>query len=162
MIRNNLWNRIFHRREVSEIRKQLFLNQQAILVYDKLEFKLRNCTELLELLDIHKLMWSYNYRNANLGPCSYGMFRTTDSIEHMSPDEVYLGDIYGLATNNITFWESHKNEKFGDNGFGLDPEISMYALLVAQYKRLLIANLHELYAAFVKFQIAAETVGFNK
>ena len=44
-------------------------------------------------------------------PDKYGVFRTED-IATMSPDDVFLGGIYGLFTQNIIMWELYKkNDK---------------------------------------------------
>lgn len=44
-------------------------------------------------------------------PDKYGVFRTKD-IATMSPDDVFLGGIYGLFTQDITMWELYKkNDK---------------------------------------------------
>ena len=44
-------------------------------------------------------------------PDKYGVFRTKD-IATMSPDDVFLGGIYGLFTQNIIMWELYKkNDK---------------------------------------------------
>lgn len=162
MIVNNLWNRLFHKKKVDESKAVYLRNQRAIAAYDSFENMLYECTDLTELLNIHKLMWFYNFRNKNLGPCSYGMFRTKETIEHMTPDEVYLGGIFGIFTNNISFYESHKDEKFGENGWGIDPEISVYDVVLDQYKSVLYTNLRELYRDFVKYQNLAEIAGLDR
>lgn len=51
---------------------------------------------------IHKRIWRKGFRNANLGPDEYGMFRTKD-INLMTIDEVYIGGIYDTLT--IAQWE---------------------------------------------------------
>ncbi len=49
---------------------------------------LTDCQSLLELLKIHKELWTAGYRNKNLGPNTHGMFRT-DYIPNMTPNEVF-------------------------------------------------------------------------
>ena len=63
----------------------------------------------------------------------------------MTPDEVYLGGIWGLLTKPIPFWEEHKDEPYGCNGFGIDENISLYAMIVNQYKSLLLSNIKVIY-----------------
>ena len=75
----------------------------------------------------------YGFKNENTRPCKYGFFRTED-IETMRPDEVYLGDIYGLWTNNIPFWEEHRDETMAGNGFGIPGDTKCYDLILNQYR----------------------------
>jgi len=102
---------------------------------------LSKCKTLTNILEVHKKAWRDGVRHANIGPCSYGMYRTED-IGNMSPSEVYLGGIYGLSTKNISFWESQGyDEPYGANGFGIDPEIKLLpCIIVPQYKGQLESN----------------------
>lgn len=61
-------------------------------------------------------------------PDKYGAFRTKD-IATMSPDDVFLGGIYGLFTHDITTWELYKKT---------DKEA--YNIVLNQYYRLLKAG----------------------
>lgn len=103
---------------------------------------LRDCTDLRQLLQIHKDMWRSGIRNGNIGPCDYGMFRTKDILD-MKPEEVYLGDIYGLWTFSIPTWEQQKENKYGDGAvqWGISPDITLYEIVFNQYRRLLTSNL---------------------
>jgi hypothetical protein len=69
----------------------------------------KRATTLERLFYIHKSAWAEGIRNDNLGPCIYGMFRTAD-INDMTKDEVYLGNINGLFTQPLTFWESQDDQ----------------------------------------------------
>lgn len=69
-------------------------------------------------MNIHKDAWGSGFQNENSGPYPYGVFRTSN-IPEMTITEVYLGGIYGLNTNSISFWEEHKNDKYGCNGLGV-------------------------------------------
>lgn len=73
---------------------------------------------------LHKRIWRKGFRNANLGPDKYGMFRTKD-INFMTINEVYIGGIYGLNTLTI----ARKEEPY-------DSTQTCYA-----YKRLLKSNI---------------------
>ena len=108
------------------------------------------CTTLSGLLDVHKKAWTNGIHNANLAPCSCGMFRTQD-IATMSPNEVYIGGIWGLNTKNITEWEKYGyDEPYGANGFGIDPEIKLLGgLLVPRYKNLLVSNFNSIRSACI-------------
>ena len=65
--------------------------------------RLKKSDSLLELFTIHRQMWSSGLRHSNIGPCEYGMFRTED-ITTMMPNEVYLGNVFGLSTLPLTEW----------------------------------------------------------
>lgn len=150
---NNKWNRFFHK---SEIKK----NQELCAKYNKQCLKaqnildaIENCDSLLCLMNIHKDAWGTGFQNLNLDACPYGFFRTTD-ISEMTPNQVYLGGIYGLSTNSIPFWESHKDERYGANGFGIDSSLYVYDIILNQYKRHLKSNIVNMYAkAKVELQI---------
>lgn len=139
MRKNNFWNRIFFKKE---IRKNM---EDAVLKHtlSKNGLRIINAVEksdsLEELLSIHKEAWIVGFQNKNLGPCKYGMFRT-ENIPTMQPSEVFLGGIWGLFTHAIPFWEEHKSQSYGCNGFGINPEISLYNLVLDQYKNLLNSN----------------------
>lgn len=101
---------------------------------------IKDCDSLISLMYIHKDAWGSGFQNKNIAPCSYGIFRTSDILT-MVPCEVFLGGIYGLNTNPIPFWEAHKNDKYGCNGFGIDKNDSLYEIVLNQYKNLLLYNI---------------------
>lgn len=145
MRKNNIWNRLFYK---SEIKK----NQQLCAKYNKqcLEAQrfldaIENCNSLTHLMNIHKDAFNAGFQNSDLDTCSYGYFRAQD-IQSMTPDQVYLGGIYGLSTKNIPFWESNKDERYGVNGFGIDSNIYVYDIILNQYKRHLRSNISYIYA----------------
>ena len=88
---------------------------------------------LAECMILHKRVWRKGFRNANLGPNMYGMFRTKD-INLMTIDEVYIGGIYGLNTLTIEQWEDRKEEPY-------DSEQTCYDIVLCAYKRLLKSNI---------------------
>ena len=59
----------------------------------------------------------------------------------MTPDQIYLGGIWGLFTHSIPFWEEDKEDKYGCNGFGIDENLSLYEMIVDQYRKLLTSVL---------------------
>ena len=81
----------------------------------------------------HKRIWRKGFRNANLGPDKYGMFRTKD-INLMTINEVYIGGIYGLNTRTIAQWEDSKEEPY-------DSTQTCYDIVLCAYKRLLKSNI---------------------
>lgn len=80
-----------------------------------------------EIFLLHIKIWANGIRNRNIGPDPYGMFRT-DDILLMTKGEVYLGNIWGLNTGSILFWEQHPKE---------------LPTVIKQYKNHLISNLKE-------------------
>lgn len=140
MRRNNMWNRIFHNKEIkrniAECNKFLTWNNQGQYFLDAIG----KAISLYRVLAIHRDAWGTGFQNENIGPCAYGMFRTKD-IPKMTAEEVYLGGIWGLCTYNLPFWEKHKDDKYGCNGFNLDENISLYGLVLDQYKNILTSNI---------------------
>jgi hypothetical protein len=56
----------------------------------------------------------------------------------MVPVEVYLGNISGLNTHAIPYWEEHKEEKYNDF-------TAVYDIVLSQYKQLLRSNINYLF-----------------
>lgn len=82
---------------------------------------------------IHKYIWRQGFKNTNLGPDKYGMFRAKD-INFMTTNEVYIGGFNGLNILTIEEWEECKEELY-------DSEQTCYSLILSGYKRLLKANI---------------------
>ena len=139
VIRKTLWNRMFHKKQLQKQRQEMERLQQIIDKADDYIEHLEKCNDLRLLLNIHKDMWGSGLRNKNIGPNEFGMFRTKD-IPQMKAEEVYLGDIYGLWTFTIPEWEKEKEHKYGDNGWGINPDTTVYELIVRQYRHHLISN----------------------
>ena len=141
MRKNNLFNRLFHKTEINA-NKDFFKTQNFICNNaDKVLSELSKCKTLMEVFLLHKRIWSNGFRNENIGPCQYGIFRT-QSIEDMKPEDVHLGGRWGLITENILYWDKYRDEKYGANGFGIDPETSLYEMILNQYKNHLLSNIN--------------------
>ena len=140
----NFWNCLFHSEELNKQEKDYVRFGVIIDAHSTLVDNLEAATSLGDLLVIHKQAWGFGYQNENLGPCSSGMFRTKDIME-MKPEEVFLGDIYGLCTFNIPKWEESKEVTMVGNGFGIDPTIRCYDLVMQQYYRVLFTNFNCIY-----------------
>lgn len=140
MKRNNIWNRLFHKTEIKENKKKMSIYVKQRESGQSFINAIKNCDSLITLMYIHKDAWGNGFQNKNIGPDPYGIFRTSDILT-MIPDEVLLGGIYGLNTDPIPFWELHKNEKYGYNGFGIDKNYSLYKIILDQYKNLLLSNI---------------------
>lgn len=156
MRKNNLWNRIFFKEEVRKNMKdaelQLTLSKNGARIINAVE----KCDSLEELLSIHKEAWIIGFQNENLGPDKYGMFRT-ESIPTMKPEEVFLGNIWGLWTHAIPFWEERKLQPFG-----IDPEISQYDIILDQYKQLLYSNLSYIWCKAETLLVTYKKTGYLK
>ena len=139
MKKNNFWNRIFFKKEIRKNMEDAVLKHTLSKNGSRIINAVEKCDSLEELLSIHKEAWIVGFQNKNLGPCKYGMFRT-ENIPTMQPNEVFLGDIWGLFTRAIPFWEEHKSQQYGCNGFGIDPGTSLYSLVLDQYKEILRCN----------------------
>lgn len=161
MRKNNLWNRIFFKEEVRKNKEdaelQLTLSKNGARIINAIE----KCDSLYELMDIHKEAWIIGFQNVNLGPDKYGMFRT-ESIPTMKPEEVFLGGIWGLFTHTIPFWEERKSQPYGCNSFNMDPEISLYGIVLDQYKRLLISNFKDIWCKAETSLITYKKTGYLK
>lgn len=143
MRRNNIWNRLFHKGEIQENIEYLYINLKMVSEKQNFLDKIEKCDSLIKLINIHKDMWQIGFKNPNLAPCSYGIFRTKDILQ-MTPEEVYLGGVYGLNTYPISYWEDYKEDTYGYNGFGINPNYSLYQMILNQYKGLLKSNIESL------------------
>ena len=140
-VRNNLWNRIFRSKALKEYQGWKKTAESIIGWNKQLNEGLRRASSLQALINIHKHAWNIGYRNSNLEPCAWGMFRC-ESIPELTLDTLYLGDIWGLWTNTGQFWEEHKDETMAGNGFGIDPNKKCYDLIMQQYRQHLRSNIN--------------------
>ena len=138
-IKDNLWNCIFHKKQLKKQREYKKLLHAIIGWFPQICQDLREAKTLEGLMNIHKKAWELGYQNSGLGPCPWGMFRTKDILQ-MQPSEVYLGDIWGLSTKNIPFWNEHRTETMAGNGFGIDDDKKIYDLIMSQYRNHLRNN----------------------
>ena len=125
MKRYNIWNKIFHSSEVNKNIEDYKLQQSLT--------KIGNANTLIECMTLHKYIWRQGFKNTNLGPDKYGMFRTKD-INFMTTNEVYIGGFNGLKILTIEEWEECKEELY-------DSEQTCYSFILSSYKRLLKANI---------------------
>lgn len=148
MRKNTFWNRLFHHSEV--IKNQQLKETDEFLRTSAPAFlvSIESANTLAELLDLHKKVYALGFTR-NLGPCSYGMFRTKD-ISTMTLNDVYLGDIYGLFTKPASFWEKHRDAHYGCNGYGISEDASLYKIILTQYKNQLLSNIRASHQDAVK------------
>jgi len=142
IIRETLWNKIFRREEIRIQHEEKHRQQHIIDVAGDFIKTLEESKDLTTILRIHKDIWGSGLRNKNIGPNTYGMFRTKD-ITQMKAEEVFLGNIFGLFTYSIAVWEKNDSAKqpFGANDYGIDPESTVYDVIVWQYRNHLISNI---------------------
>ena len=143
IIKENFWHQLFHRTAIERQRYEVARLEGLISKSEPILKSLADCKSLLGLLDIHQDLWSKGFQNRNLGPDDFGMFRTKD-IATMKPEEVYLGNIYGLWTFNIPAWEKKGHQMFGHNFFGISATTSNYDVVVNQYRRVLKKNVESI------------------
>ena len=144
MRKNNAWNRLFHKAEVQKNVKQMSIYTKQCLEGQRFLDKIEGPNTLITLMNIHKDAWGTGFQNENIGPCPYGVFRTLD-IPSMTPDQIYLGGIWGLVTKPVSFWEERKEDKYGCNGFGIDENLNLYEMIVDQYRKLLSSNIRAMF-----------------
>lgn len=89
MKKYNIWNKIFHKKELNKNVADYKLQQGLVNSYECWLTKIGNANTLSECMILHKRIWRKGFRNANLGPDKYGMFRTKD-INLMTINEVYI------------------------------------------------------------------------
>lgn len=140
---NNLFNKIFHKKELAELKKQALIYKKQLEYGVQIIAAIHKCDSLTKLVELHKLAWANEFKNKNLAPQRYGMIRS-NSIEELTPNQVFLGGIWGLNTYPIPFWEEYKGHKYGCNE--LDPNTDLYTLILNQYKGLIVSNVQSLYA----------------
>ena len=138
-IRDNWWNRVFHRKALEAYKQECKKFRRILGWYNQLMEDLNEAKTLEDLLAVHKHAWEVGYRNENIAPCEWGMFRTQD-ISQMQSSEVFLGGIYGLCTRNIPFWNNNHNETMSGNGFGIDDAKPIYDIIMQQYRTHLKSN----------------------
>lgn len=127
ILKDNLWNVLFHHKELRKQRSLYWESKALISNYPRIKKNIEDSVDLFQLLMMHKEAWVYGFRNDNLGPCEYGMFRTK-SIPDMTSSEVYLGNINGLWTFTLKEWQNKRGSED-------------YNLIVFQYKNLLLSNI---------------------
>ena len=149
-LKEYLWNRLFLCRQQRRQRERVWNARRIISAAYPFLGALEKATSLSQLLEIHRDLWGSGFQNRNLAPDPCGMFRTKDILE-MKPEEVYLGDLYGLWTKTIPEWEEHRQEKYGANAFGLDPDTPLYPSITDLYRGHLASNVEAIRDAEKKF-----------
>lgn len=145
IVKVNLWNLLFQSKKILFQERERCRHQHIIDVADYIISWLEEAKDLKSIFFIHKILWGTGLRNRNIGPNAHGIFRTKE-IKNMKMEEVFLGNILGLFTFPIPYWERMKESRqaCGANGFGIDPGIPVYNIIVEQYRELLISNVKDI------------------
>ena len=139
MRKKNLWNRLFQSKELTEQEKRYHFCLEIVGFYGSVDTVLREAGTLPGLLEAHKFLWSKGYRNDNLGPDKCGMFRC-ESIEKMGVEDVFLGNIYGLFTKTLRYWDNCE-DSMDLNG----RSVRIKDVIYNQYARHLRSNVDNIY-----------------
>lgn len=107
--------------EREKLRKEKLLNKLDYFIH-----QVEIAKSLRDIYMLHIKIWANGIKCANFGPDKYGMFRTED-ILMMTPEEVYLGNIWGLWTKQLPFWETCS--------------VDDQKLVIEQYQNILISNM---------------------
>ena len=91
--------------------------------------RVQTAESLNEVYILHIQIWANGIYHPNFGPNKYGMFRTKN-ILLMRKEEVFLGNIWGLNTKSLPFWEKQDEQT--------------QTIVLNQYKNQLISNLKTL------------------
>ena len=137
MKKNNMWNRLFHSKEVKANTQRYKTCTQLCMESPALLNQIEQAQTLDRLIELHKRAFKLGFQR-NLGPGA--MFRC-ESIENMTNHQVFLGGIYGLNTFAAAYWEQYVDEPYGVNGFGIREDYPLYKMILNQYKNHLIANI---------------------
>ena len=140
VLKENFFNRIFRRKKLQKQRDEKVRLMSTIEQINLYIPKLQECQDLNEMLQLHKNMWRDGIKSRMIGPNEYGIFRCKD-IEKMTPEDVYLGNVYGLWTKNIPEWYKTKNEPYGANVLGIESSTTLYQIVLHQYRSILISNI---------------------
>lgn len=161
MKKNNWWNRYFHKETLEKEQRKYRKLKKLLSVYPQYFDDIVNSKSLLQLVDLHKQIWKAGFRNVNLGPCEWGMFRCED-INTMDPSNVYVGNIFGLFTHSIPEWEKFRDEIMGPNGFGIPRDTKIYDLLLDHYKCVLKSNMNAIRSAALEYTSEYESINNDK
>ena len=107
--------------EKEKQRKRTILNKLDYFIH-----QVEIAQSLKDLYILHIKIWANGIRHENFGPNKYGMFRT-DDILMMVPEEVHLGNVWGLFTKQLPFWETCS--------------VSDQKLVIEQYQNVLLSNM---------------------
>lgn len=173
MKRNNLWNHLFHQREVEEyLKRSMKLNglikdaPNLLARIGKVTYNQNNASEpahisgaktLLEVLAIHKEAWNIGFQNRHLGPNM--TFRCKD-IGIMAADDVFLGDIFGLWTATIPEWEKYKTEGKRGGAWEIYNYLTPYEIILRWYKETLSTEISNLVEQFCDEKIELSAYGY--
>lgn len=133
-MKNNLWNRTFHKKEVLKTQNEYNTAHNLIKEAPTLLLQISNAQTLMRLLELHQRAYELGFRNNAI---DVNLTFRAKSIPTMTAHQVYLGGIYGLNTYALAFWEQYVNEPYGVNGFGIREDYPLYKIILNQYQSIL-------------------------
>ena len=173
-IRNTPWNRFSHTKKVKANIQQKQSSQKIIdassdfikrvgdVTYTQGDFesaKVTGANSLLELLDLHKEIWSKGFRSENLGPNPHGVFRT-ENVRTMTPEQVWIGG-WGLITRNIPHWERFRDAgKVVSGGSQIYDYLTLYQVVLMRYKEILTNGINKAVTAAKKDVATLKRLGY--
>ena len=153
---NSRWNRVFHKKQVNQniqranaLRTIIELAPAYIEKIGEVTYQSGNydsahvigAPTLRDVMKLHKNAWADGFQHENIGPCHSGMYRC-ESIETMRPEDVYIGgNLYGLNTHNIPFWDECMNEGKTCGGYPIYSYLTVYQIVLQRYKDQLSSNI---------------------
>ena len=121
-----LYNLYRRSNELKKARKnkliQKELDKQTLIRY--FIDRVNKADTLNDIYILHIQIWANGIQHPNFGPDKYGMFRTKNILT-MTKDEVFLGNINGRFTKELSFWETQENKED----------------ILQQYKNILLFNM---------------------
>lgn len=90
----------------------------------------------------------------NAGRCEYGWNRTKRG-ETVVADQVFLGNIYGLFTHPVPFWQQRKDEKKGGWGFSGMDNLNAYDVVSQQARQFMTSHTSPMIAILNDLQAIA-------
>lgn len=138
MKRNNLWNRVFHRKAVNAIKAQMI--QSELLI--------QNSTEVLARIkcaqgDFIKLFEAHVFAHQQ------GFYNLTPNENLESIFDLKIGEpTYKIAPKSVHEWMNDFFSTFGENKVGIKPETMLRDLVLRNYYITLFCKVseQELYA----------------
>lgn len=121
------------------IRRTEISKEEGFAMVQKYLSNIQSAKTLDSIFNLHKQMWKDGIRHRGFGPNEGGMFRCRD-ISNMSKDEVHLGNVHGIWTNTLAFFE---------NGFHNGTiDMDTYQKVTRQYRNQLVGNLEYIRSQF--------------
>lgn len=170
---NNPWNRLIHWKKVSANialktscmvfleRSSNYAEKLGTVTYDHGKpATITGFSTLLEVFNLQKKIWKDCYKT---GMCPKDLKSFPSNIFEIRELEIYnvnLGGCYGLPTNNIGYWEKNKDTIKPEGNFPIFQDLSVYELLLMQYKERLSKDIERIQKNVKKLLAQLEILGY--